>query len=110
MYKHVKVETLSGMLNAILGGNVNNVMLHVNAATLRGLTSFICVLYNVVSENHSVQNSPWGRGVYSHLKAYISRRQKSIHNFPGGKEFKVFSMSSTQSTFQAFVNPLNKMC
>ena len=21
-----------------------------------------CVLYNVVSENHSVQNSPWGEG------------------------------------------------
>ena len=51
------------------GGNVYNVMLHVNAAPLRGLTSFICVLYNVVSENHIVQNSPWGRGVYSQLKA-----------------------------------------
>ena len=71
MYEHVMVETLSGTFNAILGGNVYNVLLHVNAATLRGLTSFICVLYNVVSENHSVQNSPWGggRGVYSQLKA-----------------------------------------
>ena len=65
MYEHVMVETLSGTFNAILRGNVYNVLLHVNAATLRGLTSFICVLYNVVSENHSVQNSPWGgRGVY----------------------------------------------
>ena len=36
MYEHVKVETLSGTLNAILGGNVYNGLLHVNAATLRG--------------------------------------------------------------------------
>ena len=41
MYEHVMVETLSGTFNAILGGNVYNVMLHVNAATLRELTSFI---------------------------------------------------------------------
>ena len=41
---HVMVETLSGMFNAILGGNVYNVLLHVNAATLRGLTSFILCL------------------------------------------------------------------
>ena len=45
-----------------LGGNVYNVLLHVNAATLRGLTSFILCQYNVVSENHCVQNSPWGEG------------------------------------------------
>ena len=44
MYEHVMVETLSGMFNAISGGNVYNVMLHVNAATLRGLTSFILCL------------------------------------------------------------------
>ena len=46
MYKHVMVETLSGTFNAILGGggNVYNVVLHVNAATLRGLTSFILCL------------------------------------------------------------------
>ena len=44
------------------GGIVYNVMLHLNAATLRGLTFFICVLYNVVLENHSVQNSPPGGG------------------------------------------------
>ena len=44
MYKHVIVETLSGTLIAISGGNVYNVMLHVNAATLRGLTSFILCL------------------------------------------------------------------
>ena len=62
MYEHVMVETLSRTFNAILGGNVYNVMLYVNAAILRGLTYFICVLYNIVSENHSVQNSPWGEG------------------------------------------------
>ena len=40
------VETLSGTISAISGGNVYNVMLHVNAATLRGLTSFIlCLIY-----------------------------------------------------------------
>ena len=27
-----------------------------------------CFIYNVVSENNSVQNSPWGRVVYSQLK------------------------------------------
>ena len=42
--RHVMVETLSGTLNAILGDNVYNMMLHVNAATLRGLTSFILCL------------------------------------------------------------------
>ena len=35
------VEQLSGMFNAVSGGNVYNVMLHINAATLRGLASFI---------------------------------------------------------------------
>ena len=44
MYEHAMVETLSGTFNAILGGNVYNVLLHVNAATLRGLTSFILCL------------------------------------------------------------------
>ena len=48
MYEHVMVETLSGTFNAIFfflgGGNVYNVLLHVNAATLRGLTSFILCL------------------------------------------------------------------
>ena len=42
--EHVIVETLSGTFNAILGGNIYNIMLHVNAATLRGLTSFILCL------------------------------------------------------------------
>ena len=69
MYEHVMVETLSGTFNVIFGDNVYNVMLHVNAATLRGPTSLICALYNVVSEYHIVQNSPWGEGVYSQLKA-----------------------------------------
>ena len=44
LHEHVIVETLSGTFNAILGGNVYNVMLHVNAATLRRLTSFILCL------------------------------------------------------------------
>ena len=44
MHEDVMFETLSGMFNAILGGNVYNVLLHVNAATLRGLTSFILCL------------------------------------------------------------------
>ena len=44
MYKHVIVETLSGTFNAICGGNVYNMLLHVDAATLRGLTSFIMCL------------------------------------------------------------------
>ena len=42
MYEHVMIETLSGTFNAIGGGGgiVYNVILHVNAATLRGLTPF----------------------------------------------------------------------
>ena len=44
MYLHVMFETLSGMFNAILEGNIYNVLLHVNAAALRGLTSFILCL------------------------------------------------------------------
>ena len=46
MYEHVMVETLSGTLNAFFfgGGGVYNVMLHVNTATLIGLTSFILCL------------------------------------------------------------------
>ena len=46
MYEHVTVEILSGTFNAILGagGKVYNVMLYVNAATLKGLTSFILCL------------------------------------------------------------------
>ena len=34
-----------------------------------GYHLLFCVLYNVVSENHNVQNFPWGEGVYSQLKA-----------------------------------------
>ena len=66
------------------GGNVYNVMLHVNAATLRGITSFFCVSYNMVSENHSVHNSPWGGGgVYSQLMAIASFCQfkEWLHNY-----------------------------
>ena len=45
MYEHVMVETLLGTYvisgGGEGGGNIYNVMLHVNAATLRLLTSFI---------------------------------------------------------------------
>ena len=48
MDEHVMVETLTRTFNAISGGgggdNVHNMMLHVNPATLRGLTSFILCL------------------------------------------------------------------
>ena len=44
MYEHVMVDILSGMFNAIFGGNVYNVMLHVNAATFRELIYFILCL------------------------------------------------------------------
>ena len=47
MYEHVMVETLSETFSANLGGggNVYNVMLHINAAILRGLKSVIlCVI------------------------------------------------------------------
>ena len=43
-------------------GNVRSMMLHANTATLRGLTYFICGLYNVLPGNHIVQNSPRGEG------------------------------------------------
>ena len=52
------LEALSGKFKVILRGNVRNIMLHANAATLRVLTYFIFGLYKVVSGNHSVQNSP----------------------------------------------------
>ena len=50
MYEHVMVETLSGTFNVIFfsgggGGNVYNVMLHVNAATLREANIFYFVFY-----------------------------------------------------------------
>ena len=45
MYEHVMVETFTGTFNAISGGNVYSVMLHVNAATLRGLNIFYFVSY-----------------------------------------------------------------
>ena len=43
-YERVMAETLSGTFNTIFTGNVYNVMLHVNAATLREFTSFILCL------------------------------------------------------------------
>ena len=58
------LETLSPLLWSYFTGNVHvrNMMLHANAATLRGLTYF-CGLYNVVSGNHSVQIHPGGGGL-----------------------------------------------
>ena len=47
IFENVLVEQLPGMFNAfrgVGGGNLYNVMLHINAATLRGLTSFILCL------------------------------------------------------------------
>ena len=50
MNEHVMAETLSGTFNAVFffwgggGGNVYNMLLHINAATLRRLTSFILCL------------------------------------------------------------------
>ena len=35
-----------------------------------GLHVSFCFIYSVVSENHSVQNSPWGEGVYKQLTVY----------------------------------------
>ena len=71
MNEHVMVETLSGTFDAILGGG--GVMYIACCYTLtlplsEGQHLLFCVSYNVVLENHSVQNSPWG--VYSQLKAY----------------------------------------
>ena len=38
--EYVMLETISGKFDVILGGNVRNIMLPANAATLRGLTYF----------------------------------------------------------------------
>ena len=66
------VETLSGMFNAIWGGGGVTYITCFYTLTLplsEGYYLLFCVLYNLVSENHSAQNSPWGEGVYSQLKA-----------------------------------------
>ena len=52
------------------GGKVYNVMLHVNAATLRGLTSFILCHIMWFQKIIVYEIPPGGRGVYSQLKAY----------------------------------------
>ena len=46
------LETLSGKFNVIL----------LTLSLLEGIYISFCGLYNVVSGNHSVQNSPWGEG------------------------------------------------
>ena len=59
MNEHVMAKTLSGTINAISGGGGNgyNVLLHVNAATLRGLTSFIlCLIYLNAKETQPFSN------------------------------------------------------
>ena len=64
MYDHVMVETLSGTFNAIFLGGVTYITCcyTLTLPLSEGLHLLFCVLYNVVSENHSVQNSPWGGG------------------------------------------------
>ena len=70
MYEHAIVETLSRTFNAISVGNIYDVMLHVKAATLRGLTS-IFVYYIMQFQKIIVYKIPPEReGVYSQLKAY----------------------------------------
>ena len=76
MYEHVMVQTLSGTFNAISvggGGNVYKVIYTLTLSLSEGYHLLFCVLDNVVSENRSVQNSPWG--VYSQLKAYTQHIQ-----------------------------------
>ena len=70
MYEHVMVETLSGTFNAIFGGNVYNVLLHVNAAKRANI--FYFVSYIIQFQKIIVYKIPpgGGRGVYSQLKAY----------------------------------------
>ena len=64
MYEHVMVETLLRAFNAILGGGVTYITCcyTLTLPLSEGLHLLFCVLYNVVLENHSVQNSPWGGG------------------------------------------------
>ena len=50
-------------------------MLHANAATLRGQTYYILwLIYDVVSGNHNVLNSPWGEG-----ESIASARPRELH-------------------------------
>ena len=50
-----------------------------------GIHLLFCVLYNVVSENHSVQNSPWGGGgsiASSRPKQFFKRADiLSVHSY-----------------------------
>ena len=67
MYEHVMVETFSGTFNAISGGgggNVYNVILHINAATLRGLTSFIfCLIQRSFRKLYCTKLPLWEGGL-----------------------------------------------
>ena len=78
MYEKVMFETLSGTFNAISRSNVYNVMLHVNAASLRGLTSFIFCLIHVVSESIVYKIPPGGRGSIASPRPIIYARTFSI--------------------------------
>ena len=62
MYEHVMVETLSGTFNAISCVIVYNVMLHVNAAPLRGLHLLFCVLYMKFRKIILFKIPPGGKG------------------------------------------------
>ena len=71
-----------GTFNAIwVGGGVDiyNVMLYVNAATLRGLTFFYFVSYIMQFQKIIVYKIPHlGMGVYSQLKVYM-RMSQLVH-------------------------------
>ena len=65
------LETLSGKFNVILRVTYVTGCYPLTLPFSEGLHISFCGLYNVVSANHSVQNSPWwGSGVYSHRKAW----------------------------------------
>ena len=70
MYEHVMIETLSGTFMAIWGVTYITCCYVLTLPLLEDEHLSFCVLNNVVLENHSVQNSPRGEGVYSQLKAY----------------------------------------
>ena len=71
-------------------GNVRNVKLHVNASTLRGLTYFI--LFNVVSENHSVHNPPGEWGLYP-AQGLLSKVHLTFLSFSFAAQIPVSSYS-----------------
>ena len=65
MCEHIIFETLSGMFNAIFLEGVTYITLcyTLTLPLSEGLQLLFCVVYNVASENHSVQNLPGGGGL-----------------------------------------------